>query len=193
MVWEAEWMFLCPVGKLTKTNLCFGKKTVIKLSWLRKTPCWQKKHTDKTQRDLTTALLTGLELSPALQGNQVRVLVMEMDGGNYTCHRSNGEYLNHTLILIQLERSSRTVILEKKHPKGKLRRRMEVGAEGQDYVALLWGYQSCDVDADGRGYREWTLTLLLQVTSTARQTTTTAHFNARGRGRAPDPTLKCSW
>lgn len=61
----------------------------------------------------------GLELSPALQGNQVKVLVVEMDGGNYTCHlRSNGEYLNHTLILIQLERGSRSVILEKKSPRG---------------------------------------------------------------------------
>lgn len=73
-----------------------------------------------TSRDLTTAFLIGLELSPALLGNQVKVQVMEMDGGNYTCHnRSNGQYLNHTLVMIQLERGSRTVILEKKSTKGK--------------------------------------------------------------------------
>lgn len=73
-----------------------------------------------TSPDLTTAILIGLELSPALQGNQVKVQVMEMDGGNYTCHnRSNGQYLNHTLVMIQLERGSRTVILEKKSTKGK--------------------------------------------------------------------------
>lgn len=102
---------------------------VMKLSWLTK-------HANghaKTSPDLTTALLPGLELSPALQGNQVEVLVVEMDGGNYTCHRrSNGEYLNHTLILIQLERGSRSVILEKKSPRGKWCRMMEV--EGKSTV-----------------------------------------------------------
>lgn len=73
-----------------------------------------------TSCDPGTAILLGLELIPAVQGNQVKVLVMEMDGGNYTCHnRSNGQYLNHTLIMIQLEHGSRTVILEKKSPQGK--------------------------------------------------------------------------
>lgn len=52
---------------------------------------------------------------------------MEIDGGNYTCHnRSNGQYLNHTLIMIQLKRGSRTVILEKKFPKGKSYRMTEI-------------------------------------------------------------------
>ncbi|XP_026185005.1 interleukin-12 subunit beta [Mastacembelus armatus] len=60
----------------------------------------------------------GMELKPALQGNQVKVLVEEMDGGNYTCHlNTDGEYLNHTVILIQLDPDNRTVILEEKNPE----------------------------------------------------------------------------
>ncbi|KAM3601845.1 uncharacterized protein V6R79_019859 [Siganus canaliculatus] len=60
----------------------------------------------------------GEELEPALQGNSVQVEVEEMDGGNYTCHSSpNGEYLNHTMILIQLDPDNRTVILEEKSPE----------------------------------------------------------------------------
>ncbi|XP_034746931.1 interleukin-12 subunit beta isoform X2 [Etheostoma cragini] len=55
----------------------------------------------------------GEEIEPALQGNQVKVLVEEMNGGNYTCHLGpDGEYLNHTVILIQLDPDNRTVILE---------------------------------------------------------------------------------
>ncbi|KAM9348873.1 interleukin-12 subunit beta [Symphorus nematophorus] len=60
----------------------------------------------------------GKELKPALQGNQVMVLVEEMNGGNYTCHLGpDGEYLNHTVILIQLDPDNRTVILEEKSPE----------------------------------------------------------------------------
>ncbi|XP_070700005.1 interleukin-12 subunit beta [Pempheris klunzingeri] len=60
----------------------------------------------------------GMDYEPPLQGNQVKVLVEEMDGGNYTCHMSpSGEYLNHTLILIQLDPDNRTIILEQKSPK----------------------------------------------------------------------------
>ncbi|XP_069578540.1 interleukin-12 subunit beta [Brachyistius frenatus] len=60
----------------------------------------------------------GEELKPSLQGNQVNVLVEEMIGGNYTCHLSpNGEYLNHTVIMIQLDPDNRTVILEEKSPE----------------------------------------------------------------------------
>nr|QAB02673.1 IL-12p40 [Lateolabrax maculatus] len=59
----------------------------------------------------------GVVVEPALQGNQVNVLVEEMDGGNYTCHLGpGGEYLNHTVILIQLDPDNRTVILEEKSP-----------------------------------------------------------------------------
>lgn len=64
-----------------------------------------------------------MELNPALQGNQVTVLVEEMDGGNYTCHQSSdGQYLNHTLIFIQLDPDNKAVILKEKNPEeGKLR------------------------------------------------------------------------
>lgn len=64
-----------------------------------------------------------MELSPALQGNRITVLVKEMNGGNYTCHLSpNGEYLNHTVILVQLDPDNRTVILEEKSPEeGEIR------------------------------------------------------------------------
>ncbi|XP_054482303.1 interleukin-12 subunit beta [Anoplopoma fimbria] len=55
----------------------------------------------------------GEEIEPPLKGNQVNVLVEEMDGGNYTCHLGpDGEYLNHTVIFIQLDPDNRTVILE---------------------------------------------------------------------------------
>ncbi len=68
---------------------------------------------------------------PALQGNQVKVLVEEMDGGKYTCHLSpNGEYLNHTMILIRLDPDNRTVILKEKSPKeGETRKMVGGGRE----------------------------------------------------------------
>ncbi|XP_040006930.1 interleukin-12 subunit beta [Xiphias gladius] len=60
----------------------------------------------------------GMEVNPALQGNQVKVLVEEMNGGNYTCHLGpDGEYLNHTLILVQLDPDNRSIILEEKSPE----------------------------------------------------------------------------
>ncbi|XP_044226833.1 interleukin-12 subunit beta isoform X2 [Thunnus albacares] len=60
----------------------------------------------------------GMDLNPPLQGNQVNILVEEMDGGNYTCHHgSDGSYLNHTMILIQLDPDNRTVILKEKSPE----------------------------------------------------------------------------
>lgn len=63
-----------------------------------------------------------MELKPALQGNQVTVPVEEMDGGNYTCHQSpDGQYLNHTVIFIQLDPDNKAVILKEKSPEeGKL-------------------------------------------------------------------------
>ncbi|KAF7647351.1 hypothetical protein LDENG_00173540, partial [Lucifuga dentata] len=55
----------------------------------------------------------GMEPSPALQGNNIKALVEGMDGGNYTCHlHSDGQYLNHTLVLIRLDPDNNTVILE---------------------------------------------------------------------------------
>ncbi|KAG7217076.1 hypothetical protein INR49_027616 [Caranx melampygus] len=60
----------------------------------------------------------GEDLNPPLQGNQITVLVEEMKGGNYTCHLGpDGEYLNHTMILVQLDPDNRTVILEEKSPE----------------------------------------------------------------------------
>ncbi|XP_015229400.1 PREDICTED: interleukin-12 subunit beta-like isoform X1 [Cyprinodon variegatus] len=60
----------------------------------------------------------GEELTPAVQGNHITVLVKEMKAGNYSCHlTSTGEYLNHTLILVQLDPDNRTVILEEKSPQ----------------------------------------------------------------------------
>lgn len=51
-------------------------------------------------------------------------LVKEMKAGNYSCHlSSSGEYLNHTLILVQLDPDNRTVILEEKSPEeGEIRK-----------------------------------------------------------------------
>lgn len=77
---------------------------------------------------LTHVLVSGVELA-ALQGNQVMVQVEEMNGGNYTCHLGpGGEYLNHTVILIQLYPDNRTVILEEKSAEeGKIRKMEGVG------------------------------------------------------------------
>uniref|UniRef100_A0A8C9WB00 Interleukin-12 subunit beta n=1 Tax=Scleropages formosus TaxID=113540 RepID=A0A8C9WB00_SCLFO len=36
------------------------------------------------------------------QGNHIQVTVEELTGGNYSCHDSNGSFLNHTLVLVQL-------------------------------------------------------------------------------------------
>ncbi|KAI3373820.1 hypothetical protein L3Q82_022394 [Scortum barcoo] len=57
------------------------------------------------------------KLIQALQGNQVEVQVEEMNGGNFTCHSPNGEYLNHTVILVQLDPDNRNVILKEKSPE----------------------------------------------------------------------------
>ncbi|XP_053297853.1 interleukin-12 subunit beta [Pleuronectes platessa] len=63
----------------------------------------------------------GQELDPPLQGNQVRVLVEEMNGGNYTCHLGpDGEYLNHTTIMIQLYPDNSNVILEERSNEGHI-------------------------------------------------------------------------
>ncbi|XP_033996033.1 interleukin-12 subunit beta [Trematomus bernacchii] len=59
------------------------------------------------------------EIVAGLLGNNIKVLVKEVAGGNYSCHlRQNGEYLNHTVILVQLE--NKTVILEKSPGKGEI-------------------------------------------------------------------------
>nr|XP_057943393.1 interleukin-12 subunit beta [Doryrhamphus excisus] len=59
----------------------------------------------------------GEEIKPALRGRQVNVVVDEMKGGNYSCHlSSNGQYLNHTVVLTQQDPDNQTVILEEEHP-----------------------------------------------------------------------------
>uniref|UniRef100_A0A669CEL6 Interleukin 12B n=1 Tax=Oreochromis niloticus TaxID=8128 RepID=A0A669CEL6_ORENI len=104
----------------------------------------------------------GQELNPPLQGNQVQVLVEEMKGGNYTCHLSpSGGYLNHTLILIQLNPDNRTVILENRegghihcsapnytgsfHCSWK-RTALRSDARQKQYI-------SCELDGDASGVR----------------------------------------
>lgn len=73
-----------------------------------------------------------MELKPALQGNQVKVLVEEMDGGNYTCHLSaDGQYLNHTVILVRLDPDNRSVILNEMSPEEGKSRNME-GERGKE-------------------------------------------------------------
>ncbi|XP_041751147.1 interleukin-12 subunit beta-like isoform X2 [Coregonus clupeaformis] len=51
------------------------------------------------------------------QGNQIKVKVVEMIGGNYSCHNAAGDYLNHTLVLVQDIQSPnrRRRVLEKSH------------------------------------------------------------------------------
>ncbi|XP_056451126.1 interleukin-12 subunit beta-like [Gadus chalcogrammus] len=47
-------------------------------------------------------------------GNQLTVRVEEMMAGNFSCHlRRDGSYLNHTLVLVQLNPDNETVLLEK--------------------------------------------------------------------------------
>lgn len=69
---------------------------------------------------LTRVGVSGMELKPPLQGNQVTVVVEEMDGGNYSCHSSDGQYLNHTIIFVQLD--TEKIILEETSPnEGRFR------------------------------------------------------------------------
>ncbi|XP_071027273.1 interleukin-12 subunit beta-like [Oncorhynchus clarkii lewisi] len=51
------------------------------------------------------------------KGNQINVEVVEMMGGNYSCHNAAGDYLNHTLVLVQdIPSPNRTRrVLEKLH------------------------------------------------------------------------------
>ncbi|XP_042355896.1 interleukin-12 subunit beta [Plectropomus leopardus] len=109
----------------------------------------------------------GEELEPALQGNQVKVLVEEMNGGNYTCHRGpDGEYLNHTVILVQLDPDNRTVILEEKdghihcsapNYKGSFHCTWKRTRSRSNAAVLLVKAErnsekiSCELDADGSG------------------------------------------
>ncbi|XP_029957578.1 interleukin-12 subunit beta [Salarias fasciatus] len=114
----------------------------------------------------------GMELQQPLLGNQVEVLVEEMVGGNYSCHLSrNGEYLNHTVILIQLGPNNRTVILEETSPEEGHIHCSAFNYEGSFHcswtrsqlrsrapVLLVKAERfnetiSCELDADGSGVR----------------------------------------
>ncbi|MEQ2197590.1 hypothetical protein XENOCAPTIV_000701, partial [Xenoophorus captivus] len=124
--------------------------------------------TDKTNP--LSNLLSREELTPALQGNQITVLVKEMKAGNYSCHlSSSGEHLNYTLILVQLEPDNRTVILEWNSPEEGHIHCSAVNYKGsfhctwkktqhRSHAALLLikasrylDEISCVVDADGSG------------------------------------------
>ncbi|KAF3841034.1 hypothetical protein F7725_006896 [Dissostichus mawsoni] len=76
---------------------------------------------DSDQGEVETLMSNG-EIVPGLLGNEIKVLVKELAGGNYSCHLGqNGEYLNHTMILVQLDPENKTVILEEKSPgKGEI-------------------------------------------------------------------------
>ncbi|CAN9501400.1 unnamed protein product [Ophioblennius macclurei] len=114
----------------------------------------------------------GMDLQPPLLGNQVEVLVEEMVAGNYSCHlSSNGEYLNHTVILIRLEPNNRSVILEEKSPQEGHIHCSALNYEGSFHctwtrselrsnapVLLVKAERfddkiSCELDADGSGVR----------------------------------------
>ncbi|XP_034463421.1 interleukin-12 subunit beta [Hippoglossus hippoglossus] len=111
----------------------------------------------------------GQELDPRLQGNQVRVLVEEMDGGNYTCHHGpDGKYLNHTMIMVQLDPDNRTVILEERSNEGHIHcsapnykgtfhctwKRTESRPNAAVLLVKIERHLetlSCELDADGSG------------------------------------------
>ncbi|XP_028277609.1 interleukin-12 subunit beta [Parambassis ranga] len=112
----------------------------------------------------------GMMLESPLEGNQVTVEVEEMNGGNYTCHLGpSGEYLNHTMILVQLDPDNRTVILEEKSPsegyihcsapnyKGSFHCTWTREMSRSHAVVLLVKAQRymemipCELDADGSG------------------------------------------
>lgn len=113
-----------------------------------------------------------MELKPALQGNQVTVVVEEMDGGNYSCHSSDGQYLNHTLIFVQLDREK--IILKEISPEeGRFRK------------------DECVICVCLNAGLVLKASLFLQGTSNARRSTTPARFTVPGQERPPDPTLLC--
>lgn len=106
---------------------------------------------------LTHVLVSGEDVEPALQGNNVKVLVEETDGGNYTCHLSpGGEYLNHTAILVQLDPDNRTVILEEKSPtEGKIRKMEGAGTEGRNKGGTHGEKRQTERDKDLLCHRAW--------------------------------------
>ena len=71
---------------------------------------------------MTHVFVSGEDLIPALQGNKVKILVRDLNGGNYSCHQTDGQFLNHTVIMMQLDKDNTPVILKEKSPEdGKIR------------------------------------------------------------------------
>lgn len=66
-------------------------------------------------------MFEGVELKPALRGNQVTVAVDEVDGGNYSCHSADGQYLNHTVVFVQVE-TEKVILKEMSPEEGKFRK-----------------------------------------------------------------------
>nr|AAR25677.1 class I helical cytokine receptor member 14 [Tetraodon nigroviridis] len=109
----------------------------------------------------------GVELKPPLQGNQVTVVVEEVDGGNYSCHSSDGQYLNHTVIFVHVE--TEKVILREISPEegyiqcsvpnysGPFRCSWSRTASRSNAAVLLLNATRngreipCELDADGSG------------------------------------------
>ena len=85
----------------------------------------------------------GAWLSQVPRENLVKVLVEERNGGNFTCHNAAGEYLNHTLVLVQEGASMNTILQH---------------SDGMDCVcARAWtcvGYTQTDRDRERERERE---------------------------------------
>lgn len=120
----------------------------------------------------------GAELNPPLRGNQVTVVVEEVDGGNYSCHSADGQYLNHTVIFVQV--TTENVILKEMPPEeGKIRK---------DECVICVCVCVCL-----RAALVLTAPLLLQAPSNAPRPTTPARFTVPGPERLPDPRLLCCY
>lgn len=105
-------------------------------------------------------MFEGVELKPALRGNQVTVVVDEVDGGNYSCHSADGQYLDHTVVFVQVV--TEKVILKKMSPEeGKFRKdecakRAFEGWFGSNSSAAPPGYIQCSApNYTGPFYCSW--------------------------------------
>lgn len=92
-----------------------------------------------------------------------------MDGGNYSCHSSDGQYLNHTVIFVHVE-TEKVILREISPEEGRFRK-----DECVTGVCLCAGLVL-------------KAPLLLQGTSSALCPTTAARFAVPGREQPPDPT-----
>lgn len=119
-----------------------------------------------------------MELNPPLKGNRVTVLVEEMEGGNYSCHLSpGGQYLNHTVIFIQLDSEKRLILKKSSPEEGRFR-------ETECVMCVCMCVKAVVV---------LKAPLFPQGTSTALHPTTPARFTVPGQEQTPDPTLLCCY